>query len=235
MGTPPVFDRWIWLKRYLQPGPLRTLDAGCGSGAFTMYASKIGNTAVGLSFDDRNTQIARTRARMLEIGRVDFIQWDLRQLDQKRGELGTYDQIICLETIEHIINDQKLVRDLSTLLKPGGKLLLTTPYKHYRHLFGETRLSSTEDGGHVRWGYTHEEMRHLLKTHGLEVVREDYISGFISQQLTNLMRFLSRLNSNFGWLVVFPLRIVQLVDVPVTRWLHYPFLCIGVVAVKQTS
>ncbi|MGH7934815.1 MAG: hypothetical protein ACREQN_16860, partial [Candidatus Binataceae bacterium] len=50
-GDPMTLDRWRWLKRHLRAGRLRTLDAGCGSGAFTMYAAKIGNEAVGITFD----------------------------------------------------------------------------------------------------------------------------------------------------------------------------------------
>jgi hypothetical protein len=34
-GDPTVVDRWRWLKQHVRPGPLRTLDAGCGTGAFT--------------------------------------------------------------------------------------------------------------------------------------------------------------------------------------------------------
>lgn len=62
------------------------------------------------------------------------------------------------DVVNLVKNDQKLVRDLATLLKPGGILILTTPYKHHKAYYGEA-LSSTEDGGHVRWGYTHDELR----------------------------------------------------------------------------
>jgi ribosomal protein L11 methylase PrmA len=58
-GDPTVYDRWKWLRRYLSHGALRTLDVGCGSGAFTMYAAKIGNESVGLSFNDSNSQAVR--------------------------------------------------------------------------------------------------------------------------------------------------------------------------------
>jgi len=230
-GDPAGFDRWRWLVRHLQPGPLRTLDAGCGSGAFTLYAAKIGNEALGLSFDQRNTEVARTRANILGVFNARFLQVDLRDLSQVSEDLGLFDQIICFETIEHIMDDHRLMADLSSLLKPGGRLLLTTPYKHYRHLFGD-KLSVSEDGGHVRWGYTHEEIRRLFDQYGLEVQVEGYISGFVSQQITNLQRILSRLQGKLAWAFTFPLRVFQWVDRPLTRVLGYPHLSIGVVGVK---
>ena len=56
---------------------------------------------------------------MLGITSARFVQGDLRQLDTMRAELGLFDQVICLETIEHIMDDHKLARDLGMMLKPG--------------------------------------------------------------------------------------------------------------------
>jgi 2-polyprenyl-3-methyl-5-hydroxy-6-metoxy-1,4-benzoquinol methylase len=39
---------------------------------------------------------------------------------------------LCFENIEHILNDSKLMVDMGRCLKPGGTLLLTTPYVHYK-------------------------------------------------------------------------------------------------------
>lgn len=231
-GDPTVFDRWEWLQRHLLPGPLRTFDAGCGGGSFSIYASKIGNQSIGLSFDEHSNNKARVRAQILGIDSIEFIQADLRELDLLSNRLGVFDQIICFETIEHILDDKKLISDLSNLRKPGGRLLLTTPFKHYKHLIGD-KISEVEDGGHVRWGYTHEELKDLFNECGLEVCAQDYISGYISQQLTNLMRIISNVNMILGWAIVFPVRVFQVFDRPVTKLLHYPFHCVGVVGVKR--
>lgn len=231
-GDPCVFDRWLWLRRNLRPGRLRTLDVGCGSGAFTLYAATIGNQAVGLSHDERNNAVAAERASILGLVHACFLTVDVRDLDRFAAELGLFDQIVCLETIEHLRDDRKLIADLSSLLRPGGRLLLTTPYKHYRRLVGD-RLSNGEDGGHIRWGYTHAEMRRLLGDHGLDVEVEGYVSGIVSQSLTNIQRILSRPHPRIGWLLVFPLRLLQLLDRPLTRLLRYPYLSIAVVAVKR--
>ena len=230
-GDPLVIDRWHWLKRHLMPGPQQTFDAGCGNGAFTLYAARIGNRAVGLSFSDRDNQKATTRAQLLRIGHVEFKTGDLRRLDEFSRGLGTFDQILCLETIEHIVNDHKLLHDLTGLLKPGGRLLLTTPYRDYRRLYGET-LSESEDGGHVRWGYTHEELRALFTRCGLTVETEEFLCGVISQKVTDLMRRLSRINYRLAWALTLPLWPLTVLDPWLTRLTRYPHMTVGVVGVK---
>jgi SAM-dependent methyltransferase len=195
-----------------------------------MYAARIGNETVRISFDKRANQKARGRASLLRLPKVEFMDGDLRDL-RLMDQLGGFDQIVCLETIKHIRNDGQLVADLSRLLKPGGRLFLTTPYKHYKHLLGDA-LSESEDGGHVRWGYTHTELRDLFSQTGLAVETQDYLSGVVAQQITNFYRLLGSLNLKIAWALTFPLRAFQVFDRPLTRLIGYPYLAVGVVGVK---
>jgi SAM-dependent methyltransferase len=233
-GDPTVTDRWHWLKHHLKPGPLRTLDAGCGTGAYTLYAAKVGNKAVGISFDHAQIARARARAAILGITSIEFREGDLRKLDEAAGALGTFDQVIVFETIEHLTNDQKLIDDLAALLKPGGTILLTAPYRHHRALWGE-KLSESEDGGHVRWGYTHEDVRALFEQAGLQVVAEEYVSGLVSQKLASLQFGLGRVSPRGAWGLTFPLRVLHPLDGPLTRLTSYPHLSVGVVGRKPAS
>jgi SAM-dependent methyltransferase len=234
-GDPLVGDRSRWLQRHLRAGPLRTLDAGCGNGAFSFLAARRGNTVLGLTFADFEVQKDTRRAALLGLSdRVEFRQADLRKLDELAPGIGTFDQIIALEVIEHILDDRKLVRDLAGVLKPGGRLYLSTPYKHYRRLYREY-LSETEDGGHVRWGYTPEELRAILTEAGLVVEREDFLCGVASQQVTNLMRVLDRVHPRLAWAAGLPFRPLVAVDPILTRVTRYPWMTVGVVAVKPAA
>jgi cyclopropane fatty-acyl-phospholipid synthase-like methyltransferase len=199
-----------------------------------MYAAKIGNRALGLSFDEENNKKAIRRAALLKLESIEFRNADLRELDSLVTSLGEFDQIMCLECIEHIENDQKLVRDLAVLLKPAGILILTTPYKHHKAYYGEA-VSLAEDGGHVRWGYTHDELREILAESGLTVVAVDLISGFVTQKLASLrLRSLTFLPPAFVWLFTFMLRPLTILDRPLSVLLKYPYLAVGVVATKAS-
>src|ERR1700689_5692767 len=108
-GDPCVRDRWLWLRRHLRKGPARTFDAGCGNGGFAIYAARAGNEVVAASFSEREQQDARRRAEVVGGLGIDFRQLDLRELDEHSESLGDFDQIICFETIEHVIADAGLV------------------------------------------------------------------------------------------------------------------------------
>ncbi|HEX3510325.1 MAG TPA: methyltransferase domain-containing protein [Solirubrobacteraceae bacterium] len=235
-GDPCVLDRWLWLRRRLRKGPARTFDAGCGNGAFSIYAAREGNSVVAGSFSEREQDDARQRAEQLGVGGIDFRLIDLRELERHRPELGRFDQIICFETIEHLSDDVGLVHSLVAMLEPGGRLLLTTPFDEHHPLHGEPREpSGVEDGSHVRYGYSQARLREIAREAGLEVESEDFVSGVVSQKLTDLMRVLTaRLGKLAGWVLVLPLRPLVALDRPLTRLLRYPHLSIALSGVKRS-
>jgi SAM-dependent methyltransferase len=234
-GDPCVLDRWLWLRGNLRGGAVRTLDAGCGNGVFSIYAARAGNQVLAASFSAEEQASARRRAELLGVTEVEFQQLDLREIGERKAALGRFDQIICLETIEHLADDQGLVATLAELLAPGGRLLLSTPYDGHRPLYSEERdPSAAEDGSHVRYGYSREQLRQIVERAGLEVNSESFISGLVSQKVTNLMRRLTqRLGRGVAWGIVLPLRALVFLDRPLTRLLHYPPLSVALVAEKD--
>ncbi len=79
-GDPCVLDRWLWLRRHLRKGALRTFDAGCGNGAFSIYAALEGNEVLAASFSEREQDDARRRAELVGATGIDFRLLDLREL-----------------------------------------------------------------------------------------------------------------------------------------------------------
>ena len=232
-----MLDRWLWLRAYLRGGALRTFDAGCGNGAFSIFASQIGNQVVAASFMSTEQQSASRRASILGVTNIDFRIIDLRELATHRNSLGAFDQIVCLETIEHVGDDVGLVAELAAMLNPGGRLFLSTPSEEHHPLFSEDRHPSpTEDGSHVRYGYSPLRLRQLATDAGLEVEDESFLSGVVSQKLTNLMRRLSaRLGLLPAWSLLLPLRLLAPLDAPLSKALRYPHLSVALCAVKRSA
>jgi len=227
-----MLDRWQFVRRFL---PLTrdqrsAFDVGCGTGAFTIGAAKRGYRAVGLSWDRRNQGMAETRAAITG-AHATFPVGDARLLDSYTEHLGAYDYVLSLENIEHVIDDRKLMNDLSACLKPGGWLILSAPNQLYRAIerSDDGPFSKVEDGWHVRRGYTPAMLRELAELAGLEVEEIGYCSGFLSQKLTWILRRFGKL----GWLMVLPGRVLPpLFDGLVRKLTGYPDFSITMVAYK---
>jgi ubiquinone/menaquinone biosynthesis C-methylase UbiE len=84
---------------------------------------------------------------------VEFIQMEVPWL--KGLEDNFFDVVICFQLIEHIQDDHTLLKEIFRVLKPGGKLLLTTPNK---------TMSLTRNPYHKR-EYNTEEFRKLISTY----------------------------------------------------------------------
>lgn len=234
-GDPCVLDRWLWLRGELRGGRARTFDAGCGNGAFSIYARRSGNEVVAASFSAREQDDAARRAELVGAGGIEFHTIDLRELSDHRGELGHFDQVICMETIEHLVDDERLVGTLADMLAPGGRLLLTAPFDEHHPLWGEDpRPSGEEDGSHVRFGYSAQRLREVAQRAGLQVESEAFVSGVVSQKLTSLMRRLTaRIGLPAAWALVLPLRPLVLLDRPLSQLLRYPYLSVALSAVRR--
>jgi SAM-dependent methyltransferase len=238
-GDTLVLDRWLWLKQHLPTAKKgdKLIDIGCGSGAFTIYSALMGYEALGLSWDERNQATAHERALMCKAEKARFEEQDVRQLDKRTDLTNQFDVAICFENIEHIINDSKLMCDISACLKPGGKLLLTTPNYHYKPISkGDSGpFHLVEDGGHVRRGYTEEELSKLCEVAGLSPKPFSFCSGFSSQKITFLLRLFSEVNHLLGWLFILPLRAIPpFLDPILSRIIDYPGYSICLVAQKRS-
>jgi SAM-dependent methyltransferase len=79
------------------------------------------------------------------------------------------DNALCAEVLEHVWDSEKLFRELNRILKPNGRLLLTTPL-----CFGE----------HMQpydfFRYTRFSLSRLLRTHGFEVLRIEPRGGYFT-------------------------------------------------------
>ena len=232
-----VLDRWRWLSRYLPrtAGAELLIDVGCGTGAFTLGAAKLGYSATGLSWDENNNVEAQHRATILGLQRQAVFQvFDVRHLDQWKKNVGEYKVVINCENIEHVIDDAKMIKDIYALLAPGGRLLLTTPNYYFRAMDkgDDGPYEPIEDGRHVRRGYSKAELIELLEFQGFLIESIEYCSGYFSQKVTVLLRLLSRISVPLAWLVTLPLRVLpRALDRPSGNS-HVPGFSICVVALK---
>lgn len=180
-------SRYRHIPRFLTPGPVETLDAGCGNGMLSYAAYRMGNRVLGVSFDA--DEVERTRRFYQAIGtdeaRLRFEQLNLYDLPT----LGTarFDQIICSEALEHVKDDATVIAHFAAALRPGGVLHLCCPNAaHPEHALG--RVDEVEDGRHVRDGYTLSSYRSLLEPVGFRIEHVAGIGAPATVRVDNAMR-----------------------------------------------
>lgn len=140
------------LQIYQLPKNALVLDAGCGYGFQSIFLSKK-NFAV--TSVDNNSKRLVTAARLAKICKIKnrFLKADLTNLPIKND---IFDLCICFEVFEHIVNDNKLMQELSRVLKKHGYFIISVPQK-------QKNVHGFEEFGHVRSGYTIEEIKKLAK------------------------------------------------------------------------
>jgi SAM-dependent methyltransferase len=95
------------------------VDFGCGEGYLTYALRTAGLECYGV--DLAATAVERARRRF---GRAD---WFVTPAELASADFTGADLVVALEVIEHVPAPVDLVRSMSKLVKPGGRILLTTP------------------------------------------------------------------------------------------------------------
>ena len=139
----------------VQPGDL-VLDLGCGFGRHAFEFARRGASIVALDAGaDEVAQVRATFEAMAEVGDIDLsttrvgtVQGDALHLPFADG---TFDRVICSEVLEHLLDDEGAMAELSRVLSPGGTMAVTVPR------FGPEVVNWTlseryynTPGGHVR-------------------------------------------------------------------------------------
>jgi SAM-dependent methyltransferase len=152
-------------------GARRVLDVGCGNGALAGALAAAGFDVTGCDDDPGGIEIARRvvpAARFEQVGVYD---------DPARLGATDFDVAVATEVIEHLFRPAALPRFAAAVLKPGGHLILTTPYHGYLKNLAlslangwDRHFSPLWDGGHVKF-WSPATITQLLTREGYDVVR----------------------------------------------------------------
>jgi len=105
----------------------RILEIGCGRGGFACWLATRSPTPreiVAVDYSGVAVDSARAHAEAAGINKVTWQTGDIQAIDHADA---TFDTVFSCETIEHVPDPPKAVRELGRVLKPGGRLFLTTP------------------------------------------------------------------------------------------------------------
>lgn len=164
-----------WLAS-LPPG-LSLLDAGAGvqryrdAAAHLDYTSQdFGDYKGGEAFGDRDSPV-------WDASRCDLL-CDITEIPV---EDGRFDAILCTEVFEHLPEPQRALHELARVLKPGGRMLLTAPFRSLYHQDPYFFFS-----GFSRYWYQHHAAACGLVIEAIEPNGDYY--GDVAQELVRIVR-----------------------------------------------
>lgn len=101
------------------------LDLGCGTCDFTIDLLKKGYNIESVDISPEMLQIGKKILEKSNFSTEKIICSSIEELVSSRS--NKYDQIICLDVLEHTEDDLYQLQQIYQLLKPGGRLFFTVP------------------------------------------------------------------------------------------------------------
>lgn len=176
----------------------RALDAGCGSGVYSILLAEAGYEVLAINIDEEEIKQSRTWAA--EKGLSDNIEFRLEDLRNIDSPESAFNLIICSEVLEHIDDSPNGAKELYRVLAKGGKAIISMP--NMASLLGCLQLVFRKSGARALMGrppLDHEQLQHsrfwfgnitkMLKDAGFEVNHRSsaYLVPFL-WHLDNVLR-----------------------------------------------
>lgn len=173
--APPENDPMVTTRIFLLLQTLkhfdvkRILDVGCGNGFVAEQVRKQRYETIGMDVSKKAIETA-----LSTYPEIQFVEGecDTRWLFEDE----TFDAIYTFEVIEHVLDTYTMLAEMNRTLKPGGVLVLTTPFHGLiKNLFLVTfnfdkHFCNIQDG-HIRF-FTNKHLKRLLGEFGFEVFEQ---------------------------------------------------------------
>lgn len=155
------------------------MEIGAGTG-FVMRALRRAMPDARLCASDIHVEGLRFAAERLD-GSVDLLQMDARQIPFREE----FDVVCMFDVLEHIQDDEAILKELSLVVKPGGGIIVTVPQHMFLWgLFDESVFHKRRYGVH--------ELEQKVQAAGFDVL---FRTSFVSFLLPFL--YASRLRSRW--------------------------------------
>ena len=173
------------------------LDVGCGGGLLSEALAQAGANVTAIDLAPNLLKVARLHG--LESGiKVDYREMPVETLAEQAP--ASFDAITCMEMLEHVPEPASIIEACAKLLKPGGRLFLSTlnrsPAAFALAIVGAEYVARVLPKGthQYRDFIKPSELAKWLREAGLEL--ED-VSGLMYEPWRNSARVVSRTDINY--------------------------------------
>jgi SAM-dependent methyltransferase len=132
----------------------KALEVGFGAGYGTPILGAVCGSVVGIDVEQQAVEHA---SREYGVDNLSFMIYDGANIP---FEDNSFDVVVSFQVIEHVADDAGFVRELCRVLKPGGRLYISTPNRLTRLEPGEKPFNRF----HVR-EYSPDQLKSVLEEH----------------------------------------------------------------------
>ncbi|HEY5380493.1 MAG TPA: bifunctional 2-polyprenyl-6-hydroxyphenol methylase/3-demethylubiquinol 3-O-methyltransferase UbiG [Pseudolabrys sp.] len=175
---------------------LRMLDIGCGGGILSEPLARLGASMVGADPAEKNIAVARAHADASGIN-VDYRATTAEALAEA-GE--TFDIVLAMEVVEHVIDVKEFVATCASMVKPGGLMIAATLNRTLKSfalaIVGAEYVLRWLPRGTHQWDkfVTPQELERAFEDAGLDVTGE---RGVIYNLLADRWQLSSDMDVNY--------------------------------------
>lgn len=164
---------WVSTQLKALPEGMNLLDAGAGEQQYRKYCGHLKYTSQDFAAYDPKKLNEGLQMDAWNYGQLDIVS-DITAIPRPDA---SFDAVLCTEVLEHVPDAVAALKELTRLIKPGGKLILTAPFSSMTH-FAPYHFST----GFNRFYYEHH-----LSAMGMEIEEMspngNYFS-FLTQELS---------------------------------------------------
>ncbi|MGI9070920.1 MAG: class I SAM-dependent methyltransferase [Bryobacteraceae bacterium] len=146
----PPSDGWL---RDCESGS-RVVDLGCGNGALLGAIARPDWEMVGIDASETGIRVAQVAHPNIRFQLSDITS----VFEELECPQDYFDVAISTEVIEHVYAPRNLVKNAWRLLRPGGLLIISTPYHGYLKNLAlsvmghfDRHFTALWDGGHIKF------------------------------------------------------------------------------------
>ena len=110
----------------LVPSGAGILDVAAASGNFTLALAEMGYCVI---WNDLRGELAELVRLKYEFGQVEFAPGNI--FDLAGAWAACFDAVVAFEVIEHMAHPDQFLACIAAMVKPGGRIFLTTPNGRY--------------------------------------------------------------------------------------------------------